>query len=152
LTLRDFQPWQEGRRSEDREMAAAIFDILKPCHIAYAHNGDRFDIKWLRTVALKYQLEMPRLKLVDPCSIAWKKYLLGRNSLEAVADFLGLEQKGLEKMHISPDVWRRALMDNDDSAWNDLILRCQSDVDLLNEVAARVSGDVGMVDFSGSWR
>ncbi|MGH7262173.1 MAG: hypothetical protein ACREI9_16140, partial [Nitrospiraceae bacterium] len=104
-------------------------------------------------VALKYGLEMPRLKLVDPCMIAWKKYLLGRNSLEAVADFLELsENKGKEKLHISPDVWRHALMDNDDAAWALLVDRCESDVDLLNEVAARVTGDIGMVDYSGSWR
>ncbi len=152
LTLRDFKPWQEGIRSNDRDMAEAIFEILRPCHIAYAHNGERFDIRWLRTVALKYGLEMPRLKLIDPCSIAWKKYVLGRNSLEAVADFLGLQSKGLEKMHIPADTWRRALMDNDNTAWNDLILRCESDVDLLNEVSAKVTGDIGLIDFSGSWK
>ncbi|MGH8656868.1 MAG: ribonuclease H-like domain-containing protein [Gammaproteobacteria bacterium] len=153
LTLRDYTAWGQGTRSNDRDMVAAVFDELRPCHIGYAHNGERFDIRWLRTVALKYGLEMPRLKLVDPCMIAWKKYLLGRNSLEAVADFLELsENKGKEKLHISPDVWRHALMDNDDAAWALLVDRCESDVDLLNEVAARVTGDIGMVDYSGSWR
>lgn len=152
LTLRDFPAWKAGRRSDDREMVGAIFDILSPCHIWYAHNGDRFDVRWLRTVALKYGIEMPRRKLIDPCAIAWKRYLLGRNSLEAVADFLGLEQKGLEKMHISPEVWRTALMNDDNQSWNDLVLRCESDVDLLNEVAAKVTGDVGLIDYGGSWK
>lgn len=153
LTLRDYAPWKEGRRSDDSEMAVAIFDVLKGCHIAYAHNGERFDVRWLRTLALKYKLEMPRIKLVDPCMIAWRKYLLGRNSLEAVSDFLGLkDEKGKEKLHISPDVWRHALMDDRDDAWASLVERCESDVDLLNEVAARVTGDVGMVDYTGSWR
>ncbi len=158
LTLRDFKAWRGGSRSDDREMAEAIFAILRPCHIAYAHNGERFDVRWLRTVALKYGLEMPKLKLVDPCSLAWKKYILGRNSLEAVADFLGLSDKKdangrpLEKLHISPDVWRHALMDNSDAAWGALVERCESDVELLNAVASRVTGDVGLVDYSGSWR
>lgn len=152
LLLRDYRTWKNGVRSDDRELVADIFDILRPCHIAYAHNGERFDIRWLRTVALKYELDMPKLKLVDPCMIAWKRYLLGRNSLEAVADFLNLEEKGKQKLHISPDVWRHALMDDDEASWALLKERCESDVDLLNEVASRVTGDVGLVDFQGSWR
>jgi hypothetical protein len=43
-------------------------------------------------------------------------------------------------------------MDDDDACWSQLVQRCITDVDLLNEVAARVTGDVGMVDFQGSWR
>lgn len=132
-------------------MAEEVFRIFSsvPGCIAYAHNGDRFDIPWLRTVALKYGLQMPRVKLIDPCQIAWKRYRLGRNSLEAVAQFLGLEQS---KLHLSPQTWRAALMDDDGDAWKLLTDRCESDVDLLNSVASRVTGDIGLVDFSGSWR
>jgi DNA polymerase III epsilon subunit-like protein len=149
LKHRDSVAWKAGKRSDDREIAEEVFRILGRCHIAYAHNGDRFDIKWLRTVALKYGLQMPRLKLVDPCAIAWKRYLLGRNSLEAVADFLGIPQK---KLHIPPDVWRGALMDDDDECWRLVVERGSSDVDILNAVASAVTGDVGLVDYQGSWR
>lgn len=149
LTHRDSAEWKAGKRSDDRAIAEEVFRILGGCHIAYAHNGDRFDIPWLRTVALKYGFQMPRIKLVDPCQIAWKRYRIGRNSLEAVADFLQLSQS---KLHISPDVWRGALMDDEDAAWDLLVKRCVSDVDLLNEVASRVTGDVGLVDYQGSWR
>jgi len=149
LKHRDTAAWKEGRRSDDNELAEEIFRILSKCHVAYAHNGDRFDFKWLRSVALKYGLAMPRLKLIDPCAIAWKRYILGRNSLEAVADFLGLEQT---KLHISPDVWRGALMDDDDTSWGLLVERCKSDVALLNEIASKVTGDIGLIDYSGSWR
>lgn len=146
---RDSSAWKAGKRSNDKELAEECFAILSKCHIAYAHNGDRFDIPWLRTVALKYGLSMPRIKLVDPCQIAWKRYRLGRNSLEVVADFLQLKQS---KLHISTEVWRGALMDDEDECWDLLHKRCVSDVDLLNEVASAVTGDVGLVDFQGSWR
>lgn len=149
LKHRDTAAWKAGKRSDDHEMAEEVFRILGNGAIAYAHNGDRFDVPWLRTVALKYGLQMPRLKLVDPCQIAWKKYRLGRNSLEAVANFLQLKQS---KLHLSPETWREALMDDDDAAWDLLVERCISDVDLLNAVAGRVTGDVGMIDFQGSWR
>jgi len=149
ISHRDSKAWKSGKRSEDRELAEEVFSILNSCHIAYAHNGERFDMRWLRTVALKYGLQMPRLKLIDPCQIAWKRYRLGRNSLEALADFLQLEQK---KLHIAPDVWRWALMDNDAEAWALIIERCKSDVELLNAVASKVTGDIGLIDYQGSYR
>lgn len=152
LTLREYPNWQSGIRSDDKALVEDIFKILSECQIGYAHNGEYFDTRWLRSVALKYHLNMPRLKLVDPAAIARQKYLLGRNSLEAVADFLGLERDGLQKMHISPDVWRHALLDNDDGAWDLLSQRCESDVELLNAVAGAVTNDVGMIDYTGSWR
>lgn len=149
LKHRDSAAWKSGKRSDDREIAEEVYRILGNGGIAYAHNGDRFDVPWLRTVALKYGLQMPRIKLIDPCQIAWKKYRLGRNSLEVVAQFLGLEQS---KLHLGADVWRGALMDDDEGCWDLLVKRCASDVDLLNAVAGRVTGDVGMIDFQGSWR
>ncbi|MGH9425003.1 MAG: ribonuclease H-like domain-containing protein [Terriglobia bacterium] len=156
LTIRDFSKWHKGVRSNDRELAEAIFAVLSRNHIAYAHNGEYFDVRWLRTVALKYGLAMPRLKLIDPAAIARQKYLLGRNSLEALGDFLqapGSKSGALEKMHISPDIWRAALLDNDDMAWKLLVQRCESDVVMLNAIASRVTGDVGMIDEKGSaWR
>ena len=147
FALRDYESWKNGKRSDDKAIVVEIFDLLRQCHISYAHNGEFFDSRWLRTVALKYGLEMPRLKLVDPCAIAWKQYRIGRNSLEAVADFLGLEKS---KLHVPADVWRWALMDDSPEAWDLLVKRCESDVALLNEVASRVTGDVGMIDYRGS--
>lgn len=149
LKHRDSAAWKAGRRSDDREIVEEACRILAGCHIGYAHNGDRFDVPWLRTACLKYGLQMPRLKLVDPCQIAWKKYRLGRNSLEAIADFLQLRQS---KLHLAPETWRNALMDDDEEQWDLLVKRCVSDVDLLNAVASAVTGDVGLIDFQGSWR
>lgn len=95
---------------------------------------------------------MPKAKLIDPCTIAWKKYLLGMNSLESVADFFRPRFPALkwDKMHLSPETWRRALMDNDDESWASLVARCESDVEVLNSVSSCVTADIGMIDYSGS--
>src|ERR1044071_2378943 len=100
-----YAPWKRGERSNDSAMVKDIQAMLKKYGagaIAYAHNGERFDMRWLRTVSLKYRLDAWKIKLVDPCSVAWKKYLVGRNSLDALADFLKLKH---QKMHLSPDTW-----------------------------------------------
>jgi len=142
--------WPEVR-SNDRELVAKILAVLETCHVLYAHNGEYFDIRWLRTVALKYNLVFNPRKLIDPAAIARQKYRIGRNSLEAVGDFLGLPDTDVGgKMHISPDVWRSALLDNSAEAWTLLRERCRSDVRMLNAIAARVANDIRMIDSRGS--
>ena len=135
------------RRSDDRELVEKCVGILQQCDVAYAHNGERFDMRWLRTACLKYGMSMPAIKLIDPAAIAWKKYRLGRNSLGAVANFLAL---GEQKMPVSEEVWRRALLDDSKDDWATLRARCESDVRLLNAIASAVTRDVGMIDYQGS--
>ena len=149
LRLKDYEPWQRGIRSDDSQLAKAIIAMLEPAHIIYAHNGARFDIPWLRSLALKYGLDWREKKLIDPCSVAWRKYRIGNNSLSALADFLELPE---DKLHVSPDVWRKALMDDDIESWQTLQDRCESDVRLLNMVAGKITRDVGMINTWGSGR
>jgi RNase H-like protein len=146
--LRDFSTWPE-KRSVDVGLVERVVGLLGQCEIAYAHNGERFDMRWLRSVCLKYGMAMPDIKLVDPCQVAWRKYRLDSNSLSSVANFLELDE---EKMPVSQEVWRRALLDNSQADWDTLRQRCESDVRLLNAVASRVTKDIGMIDYTGSWR
>jgi DNA polymerase III epsilon subunit-like protein len=146
--LRSSPDWPNVR-SKDESLVAQVLKVLSTCHIAYAHNGLWFDFAWLRTAALKYNLPPVDMKLIDPVQILRRRYRLGKNSLEALADFLQLPQ---QKLHISPDVWRAALLDNSDEAWGLLKARCRSDVELLNAAAGRMTNDVGMVDSQGSMR
>jgi len=137
-------------RDDDSWITTQCLSVLKGCHIAYAHNGRNFDIPYLNSSALKYGIERLKIKLIDPVQIARKNYRIGNNSLSALADFLDLEES---KLHLSPDVWRKALFNNDQAMWDLLAERCTSDVELLNAVASRVTSDVGMVDYGGSaWR
>lgn len=138
--------WPEVR-SDDSELYAKIYDVLKDCHVLYAHNGAWFDIPYLNSVALKYNLPRLKAKLIDPVQIARRKYRIGSNSLSNVADFLGLPES---KMHVGPDIWKNALLDNDPECWRVLRERCKSDVRLLNMVSGRVTSDVGMIDYGGS--
>ncbi len=134
-------------RSDDRELYEKVYDVLKDCHVLYAHNGAWFDIPYLNSVALKYNLPRLKAKLIDPVQIARRKYRIGSNSLSNVADFLGLPES---KLHIGPDVWKNALLDNDPGCWATLRERCKSDVRLLNMVSGRVTSDIGMIDYGGS--
>lgn len=135
------------KRSDDRELAEKVLSVLRRAHVAIGHNSARYDIPWLNSIALKYDLDPIQIKLIDPVLIARRKYRIGNNSLSAMSSFLELPE---DKMHISPDVWRHALMDNDKQCWDTLRERCKSDVRLLAMLAARVTRDVGLVDYQGS--
>lgn len=145
-TLRDFKHWPKNR-SNDSELGAAILKNLSGGHILVAHNGLKFDLPYLNSVALKYG--MPRLtaKLIDPVQLFRQKYRIGSNSLGAIAQFLNLEE---QKMPVTVETWRRALLDNDDASWETLVERCESDVRVLNQVASAIGHDVQKVDFKGS--
>lgn len=141
--------WPE-KRSDDSELAAKVIDVLQGCHVLYAHNGRDFDMRFINSIALKYGLPRIRAKLIDPVQVARRQYRIGSNALGNLANFLGLDES---KMPVPPDTWRFALMDNDKASWDTLRERCRSDVRLLNQVAAKVTLDVGMVDYAGSaWR
>lgn len=144
--LTETSKWPD-KRSDDSELGAAILKVITGCHVAYAHNGLNFDIPWLNSVALKFGMPPLQIKLIDPVQVARRKYRIGNNSLGAVADFLGLPE---QKMPVSREVWRSALLDDDKASWAILRERCESDVRVLNEVASRVTRDVGMIDFQGS--
>jgi hypothetical protein len=135
------------RRSDDSELAEKILGVLRRCHVLYAHNGARYDVPWLNSIALKYGLPSLRAKLIDPVQVARNKYRIGSNSLSAMSNFLGLEEN---KMPLAPEVWRLALLDNDPASWALLRERCRSDVRILNTVASKVTRDVGMIDHRGS--
>ena len=141
--------WPE-KRSDDSWLAAQTLKVLDQCHVLYAHNGENFDIRWLRTLALKYHLPFNEKKLIDPARIGWAKYRVGRNSLSALADFLFPDDPEIRKMPVPMDIWRFAILDNDQEAWKILRERCKSDVKVLNAVAGRVTKDVGMIDTRGS--
>lgn len=147
-TLRESSGWPH-RRGDDGELAEKVAKKLDECHLLIAHNGSRFDIPWMRTLALKHNFAWREKKLVDPCAVAWKRYKLSNNSLQTVANFLGLGQK----MPLAESVWRDAILNDDSTAWELLKTRCESDVTILNAIAAKVIGSVNTIDFAGSaWR
>ena len=150
FSIRDSATWKEGKRGDDMEVFAKLYYCLEPCAIWYAHNGKWFDVRWMNALCLKYGFAPLNRKLVDPVQIAKKNFALGSNALASQLDFIGAQE---QKMPLGPSVWRGALLNDEDAAWDLLAKRNRSDVVALNELAIKVAPFVGMVDFAGSaWR
>src|ERR1700686_4347153 len=82
------------RRSDDRAVLRGIVKELEQYDIWVAHNGQRFDVPFLRTRLLAYGLDpLPAKKLIDPVLLARNKLRMSFNSLDQVANHLGVNSK-----------------------------------------------------------
>lgn len=137
-------------RGDDSTVAKALLDVLQDCDIIVAHNGLNFDRKYLNTIALKFGMPSLMKKLVDPVQKARQMYRIGSNSLSSIASYLDLPEP---KMQLPMEIWRSAILNADEGAWELMRERCRSDVRILNAVCRRMRGDFGVIDMYGSaWR
>jgi hypothetical protein len=149
-SLRDSDAYKAGRRGDDAEVFLKLYYTLEPCAIWYGHNARWFDNRWINALCLKYGVAPLFRKLVDPCQVSKNRFAIANNSLASMQDFTDAENP---KMPLGEKVWRDAILNDDDAAWEKLRERNISDVMALNELASKVAPFVGMVDFAGSaWR
>jgi hypothetical protein len=147
FSLRDTDAFKAGRRGDDRDIFLQLYTVLEQSAIWFAHNGLFFDVRWVNSLCLAYGLAPLKRKLVDPVQLSRKNFALGSNALGSMLDFTGAEH---QKMPLGPSVWRGALLNDEDAAWELLRQRNISDVLALAELAVKVSPFVGTVDLYGS--
>jgi uncharacterized protein YprB with RNaseH-like and TPR domain len=120
---------------KDQDDKAALSTFLKElakADEAIAHNGDRFDIKWVRTRALIHGLEMgPNIQTIDTLTKVRKYFYFNSNRLDYVAQFLGV---GKKTEGTSFDLWKKVTLDNDLTALKKMVRYCKNDVVILEKV------------------
>lgn len=140
--------WRKGDRGDDKELVKAITKVVKDHDVIVAHNGSRFDLPFLRTRALRWHLKPLReVKLIDPCSIAWRKYKLRSNSLGALANHLGIKA---EKTPLHMSTWMDAIVRGDKKAMNYIVKHCVADIKVLSAVLNLVKPFIKVLDEKGS--
>lgn len=91
--------WRDGQE----HMIKKFITVLNQSNEAVAHNGDRFDIRWVRGMALQYNIPMsPTTKTIDTLKIARKYFELNSKRL----DYLGKLLLGEGKIHTDYDMWK----------------------------------------------
>lgn len=146
----NYEAWNRGQRSDDREITGDILAVLECCDVHYAHNGRWFDQKFLATRAVAHQFKpVQPQKLVDPCQKARQQFALASNSLESVADHFQIPMK---KTPFESNIWAKAMLDGDPSAMQYIVEHCITDVYVLAHVSRRISPWVKQIDMIGSFR
>ena len=118
-------------KQNDKRMLEAFIKIINQSDEAIGHNGDRFDLAWIRTRCLFHGISMfPRYTTIDTLKIARQKFRFNSNKLNYIADFLGFGQK----IKTEFGLWKRIMFDKCPTAMADMIKYCKKDVVLLEKV------------------
>lgn len=119
------------KEHNDKTMLEKFIKVANTADELVGHNGDKFDLAWIRTRCLLHGIEMfPKYITVDTLKLARSKFRFNSNRLDYIASFLGLGAK----IHTSFDLWKKILLDSDKQAKADMMEYCKGDVFLLEKV------------------
>jgi len=123
-------------RMDERVVRRCIEDMRKFDRLI-TYYGTNFDIPFIRTRSMLYNLEFPlykELKHTDVFYWAKTKLCLHRKRLQVVCDFLGIPAKAHPMI---PNIWNRALTGNKE-ALSYIYIHNQEDVASLEEAYKRL--------------
>lgn len=146
-----YKTWDHNR-SNDSQISRDIFNELAKYDIWIAHNGNKFDVPFLRTRLAAAGYAMPQPRLIDPVRIARRYHRIAYNSLEQVSEALNVyaENPELRKTMVEGRVWNKAALDGDRRAMDYIVEHCVADVKLLEKVADKLNYLVPRVGQFGS--
>jgi uncharacterized protein YprB with RNaseH-like and TPR domain len=122
---------QWDSKQNDKVMLQKFIEVANLANEMVGHNGDKFDLAWIRTRCLFHKIEMfPAYVTIDTLKIARSKFRFNSNRLNYIADFLGLGQK----IKTEYSLWKDILLKKDKIAMEKMIKYCKKDVILLEQV------------------
>lgn len=136
--------WDEHQN--DREMVRRFSEIAAEADELVAHNGDSFDMPWLRTRALLHGIRTdPFAKTIDTLQWARRKFYFNSNRLDYIARFLGLGGK----IKTEFGLWKDVVLRKDRAALRRMVDYCKRDVALLEQVYRRLADHVPAKSHAG---
>ena len=122
---------QWDAKQNDKAMLQKFIEVANLANEMVGHNGDKFDLAWIRTRCLFHKIDMfPAYVTIDTLKIARSKFRFNSNRLNYIADFLGLGQK----IKTEYSLWKDILLKKDKVAMEKMIKYCKKDVILLEQV------------------
>lgn len=120
----------------DKAMIKSFLRVLNQADEIIGHNGDNFDIKWIRGRCFIHQLEMmPTYNTVDTLKISRGQFNLNSNRLDYLSKITG----GKGKLKTDWDMWVQITLHNHKPSLNRMIKYCKVDVLELERVHKRMN-------------
>ena len=121
--------WDKSQ--DDKAMLNTFIKIMNAADEVVAHNGDSFDIRWVRTRCIKHGIPMmPNPTSIDTFLLAKKGFKFNSNSLDYISQYLGIGKKKETNFKL----WKNILLNNDKKSLSTMVDYCKQDVVLLEEV------------------
>ena len=101
---------QWDSKQNDKTMLTKFIEVANLATEMVGHNGDKFDLAWIRTRCLFHHIPMfPKYLTIDTLKVARQKFRFNSNRLNYIADFLGLGQK----IKTEYSLWKDILLHKD---------------------------------------
>lgn len=115
----------------DKAMLQEFIKVMNQADEIIAHNGDRFDEKWIRTRCIYHRIPtFPKYKSLDTLKKAKYGFNFNSNKLDYIAQFLGV---GAKVKHDGFDMWKGVLQDDAESM-KEMVHYCEGDIIVLEDV------------------
>jgi uncharacterized protein YprB with RNaseH-like and TPR domain len=120
----------------DKAMLEKFIKVANEADELIGHNGDRFDLPWIRTRCLYHRVPaFPNYTTLDTLKNARSKFKFNSNKLDYIAKFLGIGAK----VHTGYDLWKNIVLNNDKKALKEMVEYCKNDVVILENVYNEMS-------------
>jgi uncharacterized protein YprB with RNaseH-like and TPR domain len=124
------------RNQDDKKLLIEFIKIANQADELVGHNGDNFDLKWIRTRCLFHKIDMfPNYVTIDTLKISRSKFRFNSNRLNYIAQYLGIGQKIKTEFNL----WKDIVLNKDAKAMDKMIKYCKKDVVLLEKVHKHLS-------------
>ncbi len=117
---------QWDAKQNDAKMIAKFIKVLESADEICGHNSDSFDLKWIRTRAIKHGLAMsPNFVAYDTWREAKKMFRFDSGSLDYITKYLGVAQK---KDTGGSSLWVDVVFNKNKKALARMVDYCDGDV------------------------
>ena len=119
------------KQHSDKELLREFVKVANTADELIGHNGDRFDIKKIRTRCIFHRIPMfPKYRTLDTLKKARGGFAFDSNKLDAIAKYLGV---GAKMQHEGFPMWVKC-MQGDKEALENMIKYNKVDVVVLEDV------------------
>lgn len=118
-------------KKSDKKLLQEFVKVANEADELIGHNGDKFDLPWIRTRCLFHRVPMfPNYVTIDTLKFARSKFRFNSNKLDYISKFLG--HKG--KIRTDFGMWKAITLTNDQTALSKMVRYCKVDVKELENV------------------
>jgi uncharacterized protein YprB with RNaseH-like and TPR domain len=123
-------------KQSDKSMLVKFLKIADQASEIIGHNGDNFDLKWIRTRCFYHNIPMmPDYTTIDTLKEARKGFRFNSNKLDYISKYSG----GAGKNHTSFDLWIDICLKKCKKSMKTMTDYCKVDVLRLEEVFIRMN-------------
>lgn len=125
---------RENGEGDEKAVIKALVKMIKQADVVVGHNGDNFDMKWIRTRMVYHGLKpLPPVKQLDTLKMLKGQFRMHSNKLEFAATFLGCSPKKKHLKFPGHEMWTECTLGNLE-AWDEMEEYNIQDIVTLEEV------------------